>query len=374
MTGSAAPRAEDARHMAHALSLAARGLGRVAPNPAVGCVIVARGRVVGRGWTQPGGRPHAETMALAQAGAAARGATAYVTLEPCAHHGRTPPCCDALIAAGVARVVCPLQDPDPRVSGRGFGRLRDAGVAVEIGLMAAEAEAAQVGFLTRLRRGRPHLTLKLGASLDGRIALASGESQWITGPEARAEAHLLRARSDAILVGSGAAVADDPALTCRLPGLEDRSPDPVVFDGRARLSPDTQLARTAAARRALLLHAPDADPVRVGALKAAGMTCAALPRGADGMLDLAEGLSLLGARGVTRAMCEGGGMLAAALLKADLVDELWWCAAGMALGAESRPGIGDLGLARLADAPRFTLVEHRRLGADVLCRWARAGA
>lgn len=361
----------DEQAMTHALALAQRGLGRVAPNPAVGCVIVKAGRVLGRGWTQPGGRPHAETVALARAGAAARGATAYVTLEPCAHHGRTPPCCDALIAAGIARVVCPMVDPDPRVSGRGFARLRAAGVQVDIGLMAAEAEAANIGFLTAKRLGRPHLTLKLAASLDGRIALASGESQWITGPEARAEGHLLRARSDAILLGSGAALTDDPALTCRLPGLETQSPVPVVLDGQARLPLASRLARDAAARRVIVQHGTDADPLRVAALCAAGVECIPLPRGADGRLDPRAALEALAALGMTRAMCEGGGLLAASLLRADLVDEIWWASAGTTLGADARPGVGALALPGLAAAPRFDLLDARRLGADILCRWAR---
>ena len=195
--------AEDADWMAAALSLARRGLGQVWPNPAVGCVIVKDGRVLGRGWTQPGGRPHAETMALAQAGDGARGATAYVSLEPCAHHGKTPPCADALIASGIARVVMPLEDPDPRVSGKGVARLHDAGISVEIGLLAAEAEAVNCGFLMRQRSGRPWVTLKLAASLDGRIATSTGQSQWITGPEARRHVHAMRLRHDAVMVGAG---------------------------------------------------------------------------------------------------------------------------------------------------------------------------
>ncbi|MDT8342945.1 MAG: bifunctional diaminohydroxyphosphoribosylaminopyrimidine deaminase/5-amino-6-(5-phosphoribosylamino)uracil reductase RibD, partial [Thermohalobaculum sp.] len=209
--------ADDRRWMAMALGLARRGLGRVAPNPAVAALIVAEGQLLGRGVTAPGGRPHAEALALAQAmdlggPDAARGATAYVTLEPCAHHGLTPPCAEALAAAGIARLVCPLSDPDPRVSGRGFVHLRAAGIAVETGLMAAEAAALNAGFLSRITRARPHLTLKLATTLDGRIATASGESRWITGPGARLRVHALRARADAILIGAGTARADDPML------------------------------------------------------------------------------------------------------------------------------------------------------------------
>ena len=209
----------DLRWMRAAFALARRGLGNVWPNPAVGCVLVRDGRVVGRGWTQPGGRPHAETEALRRAGALARGATAYVSLEPCSHWGRTSPCADALIAAGVRRVVAALEDPDPRVSGSGIARLREAGIAVETGLGAAEAAEINAGFLTRQRLGRPLVTLKLATSLDGKIATATGESQWITGPSARAYAHKLRAEHDAIMVGTGTVLADDPQLTCRLPGL-----------------------------------------------------------------------------------------------------------------------------------------------------------
>src|SRR5579872_6272521 len=225
----------DLAHMRASLGLARRGLGNTWPNPAVGCVLVREGRVVGRGWTQAGGRPHAEAEALARAGRAARGATAYVTLEPCSHHGKTPPCAEALIAAGIARVVAAIEDPDPRVSGRGIARLKEAGITVETGPCADEAVELNAGFLCRVKHGRPLVTLKLATSLDGRIATASGESRWITGAAARERAHLLRATQDAVLVGTGTALADDPQLTCRLPGLEDRSPVRVVIDRNLRL-------------------------------------------------------------------------------------------------------------------------------------------
>jgi len=240
--------AADRAFMAAALGLARRGLGRVWPNPAVGCVIVRDGLVVGRGWTAPGGRPHAEAVALERAGDLAHGATAYVTLEPCAHHGRTPPCADALVRAGVARVVTALGDPDPRTAGEGHARLRQAGIAVAEGTGADAAEEVNAGFLKRVRHGRPLVTLKLATTLDGRIATAAGESQWITGPRARQDGHRLRAAHDAIIVGSGTALADDPGLTCRLPGLEGASPVRVVFDGRLRLSPESRIARASGAR------------------------------------------------------------------------------------------------------------------------------
>ncbi|HEX5079092.1 MAG TPA: bifunctional diaminohydroxyphosphoribosylaminopyrimidine deaminase/5-amino-6-(5-phosphoribosylamino)uracil reductase RibD, partial [Geminicoccaceae bacterium] len=225
----------DRHFMAVALRLAARGLGSVWPNPAVGCVLVHGERIVGRGWTQPGGRPHGEVEALRRAGAAALGATAYVSLEPCAHYGRTPPCTMALLQAGVRRVVAATLDPDPRVDGRGIEQLRQAGVEVALGVGRAAAEALNAGFILRVRAGRPLVTLKLATSLDGRIATRRGDSRWITGEPARARAHLLRARHDAIMIGSGTALADDPSLTCRLPGLEERSPARVVLDRRLRL-------------------------------------------------------------------------------------------------------------------------------------------
>lgn len=355
----------DRRWMAAALTLARRGLGRVAPNPAVGCVIVKDGRAVGRGWTRPGGRPHAERVALDQAGAAARGAVAYVSLEPCAHHGRTPPCADALVAAGIARVVSSLADPDPRVNGRGFARLRAAGLTVTTGVMAAEAERLNEGFLSLRRRGRPHLTLKLAASLDARIATASGESRWISGPEARAHAHLLRAEHDAILVGMGTVRADDPALDCRLPGLEDRSPLPVVADPRLTLPAGARLVRDAPRRGLIVLHGPIAAPPPCPP----GVTRVETPLAAGGGLDLPAALTALGGLGLTRVLCEGGGRLAAGLIGAGLVDEIAWIQAGVALGAEGAPALGPLGLGRLAEAPRFVSVEARALGPDRLTLW-----
>jgi len=223
--------------MRAALALARRSLGRTWPNPAVGCVIMRDSRVIARGRTQEGGRPHAEADAIAHARESLKGATVYVTLEPCSHHGRTPPCADALVAAGVARVVSALEDPDPRVKGQGHARLKAAGIAVEVGEGAAQAAEINAGFLLRVREGRPLFHLKLASSLDGRIATASGESKWITGEAARADGQRLRATHDAILIGAATAVADDPELTCRLPGLAGRSPIRIVLDSKARLAP-----------------------------------------------------------------------------------------------------------------------------------------
>ncbi|TFL17389.1 bifunctional diaminohydroxyphosphoribosylaminopyrimidine deaminase/5-amino-6-(5-phosphoribosylamino)uracil reductase RibD [Jannaschia formosa] len=353
--------------MGAALALAARGLGRVWPNPAVGCLIVAGGRVVGRGRTADGGRPHAETVALAQAGAAARGATAYVTLEPCAHHGLTPPCADALIAAGLARVVVALGDPDPRTDGGGLARLRAAGIEVIRGVREAEARDLQAGFLSRVIRGRPMVTLKLATTLDGRIATASGESQWITGPLARAHVHAQRARHDAVMVGAGTARADDPLLTVRGHGAVPQ-PVRIVLSRRLDLPQDSALTRSTAIAPVWMLHGPHAAAERRRALEARGVTCLPLPSEGGG-IDLHAALRLLGARGLTRVYCEGGGTLAAALLQAGLVDRLDCYTAGAAIGAEGIPALGAMGLSALADAPRLELHETRRLGPDVLTRW-----
>ncbi len=284
---SSAGRCVDLRAMRAALALARRGLGTVWPNPAVGCVIVSKdGRVVGRGWTQPGGRPHGETEALRRAGEAARGATAYVSLEPCCHWGRTPPCTDALIAAGVQRVVVALEDPDPRVAGEGVRRLRAAGLAVETGLCAAEAAEINAGFFGRLRLGRPLVTLKLATSLDGRIATRLGESQWITGPPARERAHALRAAHDAIMVGTGTVIADDPQLTCRLPGLTHRSPVRIVIDRHLRIPPTMRLIAGARDVATWILTLASTDPARRQALLADGVVIVEVEPEPDGRIGL----------------------------------------------------------------------------------------
>lgn len=367
---TAAPGPEtDARHMRHALALGRRGQGQTWPNPAVGCVIVAQGRVVGRGWTQPGGRPHAEPQALVQAGGLARGATAYVTLEPCAHHGQTPPCSQALIEAGITRVVAPLTDLDPRVSGQGFAQLRAAGVQVDTGCCADQAARDHAGFFLRTSKGRPWLTLKLAVSLDGRIATASGESQWITGPQARLRVHALRRSHDAVMVGGGTARADDPALTVRGFGPH-RPPVRVVLSRHLDLPVAGQLARTARDIPLWLCHGPHAADHRQQAWSAKGARLIPLT-GAGAQLDPAAVLQALGDLGLTRVFCEGGGALAASLLQADLVDELVVFSAGLALGAEGRPALGALGLGRLAEAPRLSLHEVTVCGADIMHRWSR---
>ncbi|MGD1878257.1 MAG: bifunctional diaminohydroxyphosphoribosylaminopyrimidine deaminase/5-amino-6-(5-phosphoribosylamino)uracil reductase RibD [Kiloniellaceae bacterium] len=350
--------------MRAALTLAARGLGRVAPNPAVGCLIVKDGRIVGRGWTQPGGRPHAETEALRQAGAAAAGATAYVTLEPCAHHGKTPPCAEALVAAGVARVVAALEDPDTRVAGRGLTILREAGVTVEAGVCRAQAERLNAGFLKRVIKGQPLVVLKLATSLDGRIATHSGDSQWITGDLARRRAHLLRSRADAILVGSGTAVLDNPRLDVRLPGLEDRKPLRVVVDGRLRL-PLTHDLVARAGEIPTLLVTHDGNPrERLKAYEAAGVEVIQVETDDDGHVSLAAALSVLGERGITRLLVEGGGHLAASLLRGGLVDRLAWFQAPLVIGGDGIAAVSGFGVDRLGQAPKFLQAAMAQLGRD----------
>ena len=360
----------DIAHMQHALSLGARGLGRTWPNPAVGCVIVRADRVVGRGWTQDGGRPHAETMALAQAGDAARGATAYVTLEPCSHTGKTPPCAQALIDAQVARVVVALGDPDTRVDGRGLDMLRAAGIAVEFGVCTEQAQAAQIGFLTRVTQGRPMVTLKLATSWDGRIATSTGESQWITGPKARRRVHAMRASHDAVLVGAGTARADDPSLTVRGLGI-DRQPVRVVMSRQLDLPLTGQLARTATEIPVWLVHGPSVDTQLKRAWSDLGATLFEAPVIA-GQLDPAAALQALGAAGLTRVFCEGGGALAASLLRADLADHVALFTAGLGIGADGLSGLGDMGLQHLAQAQRFRVARTEILGPDALTTWVRA--
>ncbi len=362
-------RADDIRFMRLALALGRRGHGDCWPNPSVGCVIVKDGRIVGRARTAPGGRPHAETIALTQAGAAAKGATAYVSLEPCAHYGATPPCALALANAGVARVVAPLEDSDPRVSGEGFAMLRDAGVEVTSGVLAEQAWREHAGFFRRILDGRPTLTLKLATSLDGRIATAAGHSQWITGPQARRAVHAMRARHDAVMIGAGTARADDPMLTVRDMG-DRRQPVRVVVSRRLDIPLRSQLAQSAGQVPLWICHGPDADAALVQAWREVGaelLPCVL----SHGQLDMGSVLEALGAKGLTRVFCEGGGALAASLLAEDLVDELMVMTAGLAIGAEGLPAIGALGLDTLTGASRFTLVETQKIGGDVMHRWWR---
>lgn len=360
--------------MRAALALARRSLGSTWPNPAVGCVIVRDGHVIARGRTRDGGRPHAEADAIAEAaggGLSLKGATVYVTLEPCSHHGRTPPCADALVAAGISRVVSALEDPDPRVMGQGHARLKAAGIAVEVGEGAADAALINAGFLLRLREGRPLFHLKMAGSLDGRIATASGESKWITGEAARRDGHRLRALHDAILVGAATAVADDPELTCRLPGLAARSPVRIVLDSQARMSPRSKLATSARVTPVWLVCTKAAPADRREALNELGVEIVEVDSGSDGRIDVLGAARALGGRGLTRVLVEGGGQVAASFLKAGLVDGISSYRAGLVLGGDSRSAVGGLEFARLGSAPRFRLVSARSLQGDTLETWRR---
>ncbi len=358
----------DIGHMRHALALGARGLGRVWPNPSVGCVIVKDARIVGRGWTGDGGRPHGEIVALAQAGDAARGATVYVTLEPCSHDGETSPCAAALIAAGVARVVVALQDPDGRVDGSGLAMLRRAGIEVQTGVLEAEAARQHIGFLSRITKGRPMVSLKLASSLDGRIATAAGESQWITGARARRWVHSERARHDAVMVGAGTARSDDPSLSVRDMGAV---PQPVrlVWSGQLDLPLQGQLAKTAREVPLWIVHGESADQQLCDVWGGIGARLFCVGTGVDRKIDPEQALAALGDAGLTRIYCEGGGRLAGSLLQAGLVDELTVFSAGMVLGGDGYASVASMGVMRLELAPRFDLISTDAIGGDVISRW-----
>ena len=351
--------------MARALQLARRGLYSTAPNPAVGCVLVdPAGRTVGEGWHQKAGEPHAEVHALQAAGAAARGATTYVTLEPCSHFGRTPPCADALLAAGVTRVVAALRDPNPRVDGGGQARLLAAGVRVEVGLLEADAREINRGFLARMQHGRPWITVKLASSLDGRTALANGASQWITGEAARADVQKLRARASAIVTGSGTVLADDPSLTVRDPSLDlqGRRPLRVVLDRALRTPVGAKIVDSSAPT--LICTTPDAAGSRAKSLRAAGVDVIGLPGTANG-LDLAAVFAALAQRECNEVLVEAGATLAGACLAAGLVDELVCYVATTLLGDAGRPLVRLPVLERLDERARFRLVDTRLVGGDL---------
>jgi len=362
---------DDSAFMGMALALARRGMGETWPNPTVGCVFVDAGRVVARGRTARGGRPHAEAAAIAAAREAGRdlaGTTAYVTLEPCSHHGHTPPCADALIEAKVARVVVATGDPDPRVGGSGLKRLRAAGIKVVEGVRRAEADEINAGFFLRVWEGRPLVTLKLATSLDGRLATASGESKWITGEDARARGQLLRATHDAIMVGIGTAAADDPELTCRLPGLGECSPVRIVIDSKARLARGSKLVTGAKQVPVWLVCT---EGTEAAALADAGVEIIKVPASATGTVDLPAALVALGGRGLTRILVEGGGKLAASLLAADLVDRLAIFRAGVMIGGDGLAAVAGYGLEKLGLARRYTRQSLQEIGADALETWAR---
>ena len=357
---------DDARFMAVALTLGRRGLGRTWPNPAVGAVLVRDGVIVGRGWTQRGGRPHAEVEALRRADTAARGATLYVTLEPCSHYGKSPPCADAIAAAGVARVVSALEDPNPKVAGQGHRRLRAAGIVVEVGVGAEAARHDHAGHIRRIRDGRPHVTLKLAVSADGKAGGAGRTPLAITGDQARDRVHLLRAQNDAVMVGIGTALADNPLLTCRLPGMAQDSPVRIVLDSRLRLPCTSRLVATAADVPLWIVAAAQAPQPAEDALVADGATVLRQPNSPTG-LNLDAVLTNIAERGITRLMVEGGPKLAASLVTADRVDEAVLFRSPNLVGADGIDALEGLPLTALTQSPHLRCVASEPVGADM--RW-----
>jgi diaminohydroxyphosphoribosylaminopyrimidine deaminase/5-amino-6-(5-phosphoribosylamino)uracil reductase len=366
-------KAADQRFMQLALTLGRRGLGRTWPNPAVGAVVVKDGVIVGRGWTQPGGRPHAEPMALARAGEAARGATLYATLEPCSHIGKSPPCADAIIAAGIARVVSAIEDPNPEVAGQGHAKLRAAGITVDIGLGAAEAAHDHAGHFRRIRDKRPHVILKLAVSSDDKIGAAGRKPLAISGEAARARVHLLRAQSDAILVGIGTVLSDDPLLTCRLPGMEARSPVRVVLDRSLRIPGTSRLVHSARhtplwVMTSNLAEAPAAMKLGAAGAQVMRVATTASPPG----LDLVAVLHALAGKGITRLLVEGGARVASSFVTAGLVDEVWLLRGAAAVGANGVPALDALPLSVLTGSPTFKLRASETLQKDTLTIYERA--
>ena len=352
---------DDARFMDLALSLGRRGLGRTWPNPAVGAVIVKDGVIVGRGWTQPGGRPHAEVEALRRAGDAARGATLYVTLEPCSHFGKSPPCADAVIAAGISRVVSAIEDPNPEVAGEGHARLRAAGIAVDIGVGADEARRDHAGHISRVTQGRPYVLLKLALSADGKAAAAGRKPVAITGEAVRERVHLLRAQSDAIMIGIGTALADDPLLTCRLPGMAKYSPVRVVADSMLRLPLKSRLVQSAYDTPVWVIAGTSAPQEAEFRLLPLGVEVLRSPDSTD-PLDLKDALGFLSAKGITRLMVEGGPTLAAAMIKANLVDEAVLYHSDKVIGPDGIEALDADALAMLKQ--RLKLLATETVGPD----------
>jgi diaminohydroxyphosphoribosylaminopyrimidine deaminase / 5-amino-6-(5-phosphoribosylamino)uracil reductase len=366
-------KAADQRFMQLALALGRRGRGRTWPNPAVGAVVVKDGVIVGRGWTQPGGRPHAEPEALNRAGEAARGATLYVTLEPCSHFGRSPPCADAVIAAGIARVVSAVEDPNPEVAGQGHAKLRAAGIAVDIGLCAAEATRDHAGHFRRIRDKRPHVILKLAVSSDDKIGAAGRKPVAITGEAAKTRVHLLRAQSDAILVGIGTVLADDPLLTCRLPGMEARSPVRVVLDRALRLPGTSRLVHSARetplwVMTSNLSEAPAAVKLGAAGAQVIRVLATATPPG----LDLPAVLHALSEKGITTLMVEGGARVASSFVAAGLADEIWLLRGPDVVGADGVPALNALPLAAITQSPGFRVRASETLDKDMLTIYERA--
>jgi diaminohydroxyphosphoribosylaminopyrimidine deaminase/5-amino-6-(5-phosphoribosylamino)uracil reductase len=365
----------DERLMAAANSIGRRNLGQTFPNPAVGALIVrfenGEPVVVARGYTAEGGRPHAESEALRLAGDAARGATTYVTLEPCAHHGKTPPCANEIISAGIARAVIAVEDPNPEVKGKGTSLLRAAGIDVTLGVGARDALITHAGHFRRMRDGRPHLTLKIAVSADGKTGLAGRLPAEISCETSRAEAHMLRANSDAILVGSGTVIADDPLLSCRLPGMAERSPIRVVLDGKLRIPLNSKLVKSAR-DVPLWVMTTDEAPVEAESRLAAAGAIVLRTASRNGRIDLQASLRRLGEREITRVLVEGGPILSATLLRHDLVDEAILVRSERTLGADAIDALEGLSLSALTDSPKLEIIERRMAGADSLTHYFRS--
>jgi diaminohydroxyphosphoribosylaminopyrimidine deaminase / 5-amino-6-(5-phosphoribosylamino)uracil reductase len=364
-------KAADQRFMQLALALGRRGQGRTWPNPAVGAVVVKDGVIVGRGWTQPGGRPHAEPEALGRVGEAARGATLYVTLEPCSHLGKSPPCADAIVAAGIARVVSAVEDPNPEVAGKGHARLRAAGIAVDIGVCGGEAAHDHAGHFRRVRDQRPHVILKLAVSADDKIGAAGGKSAAITGDVARARVHMLRAQCDAILVGIGTVLADDPLLTCRLPGMAEHSPVRVVLDRALRLPGASRLIHSARQTPLWVVTSDLAEASAATKLGAAGAQVIRVAPSAGPGLELTAVLHALAEKGITRLMVEGGAKVASSFMLANLVDEIWLLRGPQAIGADGIAALDALPLTAITQSPRFSVRASENLGSDTLTIYGR---
>jgi diaminohydroxyphosphoribosylaminopyrimidine deaminase/5-amino-6-(5-phosphoribosylamino)uracil reductase len=362
----------DIRFMSAAIAYARRGLGLTAPNPAVGCMIVKHGVIVGRGATQPGGRPHAETVAIADAGEASQGATLYVTLEPCSHHGVTGPCAQAVITSGVTRVVSAIEDPDSRVAGRGHAMLRQAGIPVRVGVGAEAAMRGNLGHILRVGQGRPMVTLKLAETADGYAAAGVHDARlMITGQAANNRVQIMRALHDAVMVGAGTALGDDPLLTVRLAGLEKRSPLRVILDTHLRLSLRSRLVATAAEHPVLVIAGEGASASARLALEARGVAVDIAPLGTNGHIDLPSALSLLAQRGITRVFSEGGPLVAAALIEANLVDDVFIFRGAKPFGRKGLPALDAMSRQRLADPKRFRAVDPVQLGQDQLVQYER---
>lgn len=345
----------DLHFMTHALGLAHKALGTTAPNPAVGCVIVKHNQIVGQGHTQKHGRPHAETVALAQAGSLAHDATAYITLEPCCHQGQTPPCTDALIQAGISKVVIATTDPYAKVNGKGIETLKKAGVEIIYGICEEEAYRLNIGFFTVQYKSRPFITLKLATSLDGRIATHNGKSKWITNEQSRHYAHLLRAQHDALLVGINTVLTDNPLLTCRIEGMEHKSPIRVVLDSQLRTPEDSQVIQTS-----------HDVPCWIYSQKQGTLGAAEIMHRPEEELNPHAIVKDLAAKGITRLLVEGGSKIATSFVKENLVDELIWIKAPILIGSDGIPAIGQLNLHSVGSCPHFTRVSSEQFGSDTV--------